>query len=46
MKAFWDWVKATFTIDYQKEIEDYLADAANHYDLEQRMKRLMQRGMI
>jgi hypothetical protein len=46
MKEFLDWVKATFTVDYQKEIEEYLSDATNHYDLEQRMKRLAQRGMI
>jgi|688.fasta_scaffold256959_3 hypothetical protein len=46
MKEFWDWVLKTFTVDYQKEIEAYLADATNHYDLEQRMRNLMRRGMI
>lgn len=46
MKEFWDWVKKTFTVDYQKEIEAYLADCNNHADLEQRMKLLMRRGMI
>jgi hypothetical protein len=46
MKDFWDWVKKTFTADYQKEIEAYLADSVSHYDLEQRIKTLMRRGMI
>jgi hypothetical protein len=46
MKDFWDWVLKTFTVDYQKEIEAYLADSINHCDLEHRIKTLMHRGMI
>jgi hypothetical protein len=46
MKAFWDWVLETFTVDYQKEIEEYLADSVNHADLENRMRTLMRRGLI
>lgn len=45
-EMFWAWVKKTFTTSYQKEIEEYLKDAINVFDLEQRMKRLMLRGMI
>lgn len=46
MKAFLEWVKLTFTPDYQKEIQEYLDDSVNHYDLEQRMAILIRRGMI
>jgi hypothetical protein len=46
MKTFFEWVEKTFTVDYRKEIDDYLADAVSHYDLEQRMKTLMRKGMI
>lgn len=46
MKAFLEWVKTTFTVDYQKEIEEYLAESTSHYDLEQRMKYVQRRGMI
>lgn len=44
--SFWAWVKATFRADYQKEIEEYLADSVSHYDLEQRIQLLQRRGMI
>ena len=44
--SFWKWVKHTFAPHYRNEIEEYLAESANHYDLERRMKVLMHRGMI
>jgi hypothetical protein len=46
MTAFLEWVQRTFTVDYQKEIEQYLAESINHYDLERRMQNLQRRGMI
>jgi hypothetical protein len=46
MKEFWDWVSKTFTVDYRKEIEEYLADSVNHADLEHRIQTLIRRGMI
>ena len=44
--SFWEWVKVTFTPSYQNEIELYLQDATDVFDLEERMKRLRYRGMI
>ena len=46
LNDFWVWVKETFTPDYRKEIEDYLADSTDHHDVERRIKLLQQRGMI
>ena len=43
---FWSWVKRTFTITYQGEIEAYLAESSSHADLENRIKFLQRRGMI
>jgi hypothetical protein len=43
---FWEWVKQTFTPHYVKEIEQFLSDATDHYDLEHRMNILVRRGMI
>ena len=43
---FWEWVKKTFAPHYVKEIEHFLADATDHYDLEHRMNVLVRRGMI
>lgn len=43
---FWAWVKSTFTPDYQSEINSYLKDSVDMFDLESRMKALRRRGMI
>jgi len=43
---FWSWVKKTFTVSYEGEIEAYLADSTDHADLENRIRRLQRRGMI
>lgn len=44
--TFWEWVKQTFAPHYRNEIEEYLSQSANHYDLERRMRVLMRKGMI
>ena len=43
---FWSWVKKTFTVTYQDEIEAYLAESNSHADLENRIRVLQRRGMI
>ncbi len=43
---FWSWVKRTFTVTYQSEIEAYLAESSSHTDLENRIRVLQRRGMI
>jgi len=43
---FWSWVEKTFTPDYRKEVDAYLADSTDHYDLEFRMRTLMRRGVL
>jgi hypothetical protein len=43
---FWAWVKKTFTPAYQSEIEEYLSHSTDHFDLENKMKLLRQRGLI
>ena len=43
---FWNWVKKTFTISYQSEVEAYLADSVDYVDYENRVRILRQRGMI
>lgn len=45
MKSFWEWVLKAFQPEIQSEIEDYLSQAVDIKDLEERMKRLMYRGM-
>lgn len=46
LKDFWEWVKSTFTISYQDEIEYYLAQSVDRADLEYRMCVLRRRGMV
>ena len=46
MAEFWAWAKQSFTPSYQKEIEQYLADATDQVDVEHRMKMLRHRGML
>ena len=43
---FWDWVKETFTPSYQNEVQQYLSQSVDLFDLEQRMKVLRVRGML
>ena len=43
---FWSWVKKTFTVTYQGEIEAYLSESNSHADLENRIRVLQRRGMI
>jgi DNA-binding transcriptional regulator GbsR (MarR family) len=45
MKDFWQWVMKAFQPQIQDEIEDYLSQAVDIRDLEERMKRIMYRGM-
>jgi len=42
----WNWVKRTFTISYQDEIESYLAQSVDYVDFDNRMRNLQRRGMI
>ena len=44
--SFWEWVKETFTPSYRNEIHDYLSQACDHVDLEERMRVLARRGML
>lgn len=46
MADFWSWVKKTFTISYQNEIESYLANSVDYVDFDNRMKTLQRRDMI
>jgi hypothetical protein len=46
LTAFWQWVKKTFTISYQSEVEAYLADSVDCVDYENRVRNLQRRGMI
>ena len=41
-----DWIKDTFTPSYQKEVEAYLADSADAFDLERRIRILQRRGIV
>jgi len=43
---FWNWMKRTFTISYQDEIESYLAQSVDYVDFDNRMRNLQRRGMI
>ena len=45
MKDFWQWVLKSFQPQIQDEIEEYLSQSVDIRDLEERMKRLMYRGM-
>lgn len=41
-----DWIKDTFTPSYRKEVEAYLADSADVFDLERRIRILQRRGIV
>lgn len=40
------WIKDTFTPSYRKEVEAYLAESADVFDLERRIRILQRRGII
>jgi hypothetical protein len=46
LKDVWQWVVDTFTPEYRSEVEAYLADSFDIYDLERRIVLLQKRGMI
>ena len=46
LKDVWQWVVDTFTPEYRSEVEAYLAEAFDIYDLERRIVLLQKRGMI
>ena len=46
LNNFWEWVKRTFTISYQDEIESYLKDSVDYVDFDNRMRTLQRRGML
>ena len=41
-----EWVRDTFTPSYRKEVEAYLADSADVFDLERRIRILQRRGVV
>jgi hypothetical protein len=43
---FWQWVKKTFTLSYQDEINHYLNQSVDYVDYENRVRTLQRRGMI
>jgi hypothetical protein len=43
---FWQWVKKTFTLSYQDEINHYLNQSVDYVDYENRIRTLQRRGMI
>lgn len=42
----WKWVVDTFTPEYASEVESYLADSYDIFDLERRIELLQKRGVI
>jgi len=43
---FWEWVKKTFTSEYQNEIDHYFKNCTDHADVERVMRNLQRRGML
>jgi len=41
-----EWVRDTFTPSYRKEVEAYLADSVDVFDLERRIQILQRRGIV
>ena len=46
LAEFWQWVKKTFTLSYQDEINHYLNQSVDYVDYENRVRTLQRRGMI
>ena len=46
LSNFSEWIKRTFTLSYQDEINSYLADCVDYVDFDNRMRNLQRRGMI
>jgi hypothetical protein len=41
-----EWIKDTFTPSYRKEVEAYLAESQDVFELERRIRILQRRGII
>jgi hypothetical protein len=41
-----EWVKDTFTPSYRKEVEAYLGESTDVFDLERRIRILQRRGIV
>ena len=41
-----EWARDTFTPTYRKEVEAYLAESTDVFDLERRIRILQRRGII
>ena len=46
LSDFWTWVNNAFTPSYKNEIEAYLSESTDLFDLENRQESLVRRGMI
>ncbi len=46
IKAVWMWVKELFGGVHRQEIDQYLAESADQYDLEYRIRALSSKGLI
>jgi len=46
LKDVWNWIVDTFTPEYRSEVEAYLAESVDNYELEHRIKLLQKRGVI
>jgi hypothetical protein len=43
---FLEWIKNTFSPSYRKEVEAYLAESEDVFDLERRIQILQRRGIV
>ena len=41
-----EWLQDTFTPSYRKEVEAYLAESTDMFDLERRIRILQRRGIV
>ena len=41
-----EWLRDTFTPSYQKEVEAYLSESTDMFDLERRIRILQRRGIV
>ncbi|NBX50903.1 DUF3563 domain-containing protein [bacterium] len=44
LKEIKEWLESTLRSDYYADVEDYLAQSTDIYDLERRMRNLQHRG--
>lgn len=45
-KDIWKWIVDTFKPEYRSEVEAYLAESFDIFDLERRIELLQKRGVI